>query len=536
MRTPSQGLAALLFLTRLRFKAKLRSWGRGLRQPKRLLLLLLGVILVGLFVASQFAAGEDGRPFDGEYSAIGLAGFLTFFLAATSYGTLRNGSMAFTPAEVQFLFPGPVGTRALIASHLLSAGAKSLTGALVFALFLHVGDGPRWRSALGFALVFEVLVVLGLALDLTHMHLDPARRRRHALLFIAFVVAWIAGTIGSAYVIDGQALSVELVRWTVLPGKLFAGVILGDEATALWQAAACIALIAGMTLFCLRWKRPVRGPALIASDRVQQVLKRVSKGQGMGGKIADASDGRVLPRLPFWGGAGPHVWRQLSAMRRRSKSFGVLIAFSAVTGVVLTFTGNEPRPEAGAMVAIVTLAWSGPFYVHCDFRADYDALPWLRSLPTSATALAAGQLLASTIVLTALQLVIGGWGILFTEPQRLAGWIVGLAALPLFNMVMFAVENGVYLISPVRFDATKGAPGGGQILRLYGVLLAKLVVVAVVMGLAVVPALGVGWITGMTWLGMLVGWTALAFEAAMLVVFVGRIYRWVDPSRDLVSE
>lgn len=531
------GLGALLHLSRVRALGRVRHGMRSLRSPKRLALVLLGLTLVGFFVAASMQGDRGANPaFRDGRSDLMISLMLTFFLATTALAAVANGVMAFSPAEVQFLFPGPVGRKALVASQLISTAAKALSGAIIFSLVLNPGDSSAWRVIAGYFLVFCTLGLLGVAVDLRHMQLLPAQRKRRALLLGIGAALILAGVVAATLAEDGKP-SLQMLRHALWPGRLFAGILVASETSvALMHLGGTLALALVLGALCLTGDHAVRAGALATSDRVRVMLERMGKGGPIPETVKERTSGKLLPMLPRWGGAGVHVWRQLSALRRRRKSFILMLFVVLIAVTTSALAGSRPRPEVGAMVAIVMLAIMGPFYVQCDFRADHDALAWLRSLPTSATTLAAGQLLASTFVLTALQLLLGGWGVFVAEPSHLPIWAFALLALPALNMVVLAVENAAWLIYPVRLDYSKGPPGALEIIRLYGVFIAKAVVLVVVLGMAVLPGAGVGWATGMVPAGLATGFVALHLEVALLVVIVGRLFRWVDPSRDLSAD
>jgi hypothetical protein len=181
-------------------------------------------------------------------------------------------------------------------------------------------------------------------------------------------------------------------------------------------------------------------------------------------------------------------------------------------------------------------------YVQCDFRSDYDCLPWLRTLPTPPGVLAAGQLLASAIVLYVLQLVLTGWIVFACPPEQRILWIGAYVALPVFDLLQLAVWNGAYLLSPLRPAATQGAPGATAVLRLYitmgavfGIIMAALMIAAL-FGAAPwfgLPLLGVESLLVRQVSAFVVAFAALCMVTAVSVWCVGRLFLRVDCSRDL---
>jgi hypothetical protein len=237
--------------------------------------------------------------------------------------------------------------------------------------------------------------------------------------------------------------------------------------------------------------------------------------------------------LPRWGGAGVHAWRQLSSLSRRRKSYMLLLVFSVFTGIGVGISSWDEMPELMAGMMVGMLCFAGPLYVQCDFRSDYDCLSYLRTLPTSPAALAAGQVLASVIVIYAFQLLLGTWVFAVIEPSRIPVWIFLFLTLPLLNALQLCIENGAFLLYPYRLDYTRGPPGAMQIARMYALLLVKMLALIVSVACVGLPAYLIVAYLHMWVVAAIVAWLLLAFEVVMLVWLVGRIFTRIDPSRDL---
>ena len=529
-RTGWEGMGSLVLLARMSAKARVRHLLKSLRQPKRLVLLIVGLAMVGFFVYAQ-QHNEGGNPmFTGDKGAVILPLFLSFFFVSTAVGAVANGSLVFTPPEVQFLFPAPIGTRALLFSRIVSSSIKSGTAALIFTLFLRPEGASTWRVAVGYLLLFETLVLLSIAVDLCFMGKPRKLRRRWALLWAAVVVAVAGVTVAISWVQLG-GWSKEVFSPLGIVARPWAAVLTSPNPG--FDLGICALVLALLLWRILGFARPIREQAGETSEFVQQKLARMSKGVVLPDKPRAKTSGRMVPSLPRWGGAGPHIWRQLSVLRRKGTAFGMLIAFTVLMGGVLTFVGDEPRPVAGVGAMLGMLLFMGPMYVTCDFRSDYDNLAWLRSLPSSNTALAAGQILASALVLYGVQLLLTGWIIVVAPAEQRLWWLASFLLLPFLNVIQLCVENGAYLLYPFRLDYTRGPPGAVEMGRMYALMLAKMLALALALGLAALPGLGVGWFLGNPAAGLAVSALALVLETCLMVTIVGRIFRRVDPSRDL---
>lgn len=530
-----EGSRALLLLMRLRSRARLRGLIASLRRPRRLVLLLLLAAMIALVIAGQVAGGGAGHSgFEGQNAARMLALLLTFLMLTTAVGALSQGVIVFDPAEAQFLFPAPVGTRALLASHVVVALMRSLSGSLVFSIFLRPWDVSFLQASSGYFLYFTTLVLLGLNLDMASMHLPPARRRHRGRL--VGLVALLAGTsLLAADVLKADGFRPELLDRIGLPAHPWVAMLAADTREAYLSSLGwCLLIIVLLALRPLSFHGNLRESAGRTSEVVRRRLVRLSRGD-LERDGPRRTRGWLLPMLPRWGGAGVHAWRQLSSLSRRRKSFALLVTLSVFSGVGVGLHSFREMPELMAGMMLGVLALAGPLYVQCDFRSDFDSLAWLRSMPSPPTALAAGQLLASTLVIFGFQLVLGSWVFLVVEPKALPLWGLVFASLPLVDLLQLCVENGVFLLYPHRLDASRGPPGALQLARMYALMLLKMLLLLASVLLVALPAWVVAVPLGQPVLGACLGWLLLLSECVLLVWVVGRLFVRVDPGRDLAD-
>src|SRR3954453_20488949 len=121
----------LVMLYRLQARALGRRMTRNMRSVKGILLAIFGVVVVCLWLApSLWQAFWAPRTDPGQLRAVAPVIMLAMsFLAIVTSGGEK--AVAFTPAEVDFLFPGPFTRRELLAYKI----GKALAG-LLFSLLL----------------------------------------------------------------------------------------------------------------------------------------------------------------------------------------------------------------------------------------------------------------------------------------------------------------------------------------------------------------------------------------------------------------
>jgi hypothetical protein len=434
---------------------------------------------------------------------------------------------------MQFLFPAPIGTRALLSGHLVASIFKSMTAGLVFSLFLRPWSTPFLQAVASYMALFLTLVLLGLAVDLSVLEVPRARRKRYGRLFGLSAFAVAAALVGVPLLRSGGEFDPGSLDVLGVPAQPWVGLFTARSASSyLGSLGICLAVSAVLAIRPLTYCGNVREAATHTSERMQKMLKRMAKGN-VGQDSPRTTGGRTLPMLPRWGGAGVHAWRQLSSLSRRRRSYLLLLVFTVFTGIGAGVSSARETPELMAGMMLGMLCFAGPLYVQCDFRSDYDSLSYLRSLPSHPSALAAGQVLASVLVIYGFQLLVGTWVFAVIEPAEFPLWIFLFLTLPLVNAVQLCVENGAFLLYPYRLDYSRGPPGATQIARMYALLLVKMLVLLLSMACVALPAWLIAFKLGMPLLGALVFWLLLAFEVVMMVWLVGRIFTRIDPSRDV---
>ena len=113
---------------------------------------------------------------------------------------------------------------------------------------------------------------------------------------------------------------------------------------------------------------------------------------------------------------------------------------------------NVIGPLVGAMAWLTLILAS---WLRFDFRGDLDQLEYLKTLPVSSSALAAGQIVTPTVLMTLCHaLVVAG---VCAATRRVSPEMVLVLALALpFNALLFGIENWIFLLFPSRAAANPG--------------------------------------------------------------------------------
>ena len=142
---------ALSRLLKLLLRARLRATMSGLRQPRKAVFFVLGIIMMGLWILPNITVGLSHGRSDPMIAreAAPLA-----FLAMWALSLLANfgeHAVFFSPSEVDFLFTAPFTRRQLLVYKLATACVGMLFTALLFS-FVALRSVTHWAA--GFVGIF----------------------------------------------------------------------------------------------------------------------------------------------------------------------------------------------------------------------------------------------------------------------------------------------------------------------------------------------------------------------------------------------
>src|ERR1051325_8944729 len=152
-------ISALLYLQYHSFRNRLITRFKRLRQPKYLAGAIVGGAYFYFYFVRPFSYGRIGShsassPDDlAFYTSIG-AFVLSIFVLLAWIIPHERAALAFTEAEVAFLFPAPISRRGLIHFKLLRSQTAILFTSFFFTLVSRrFGGGNAWIHAAGWWLI-----------------------------------------------------------------------------------------------------------------------------------------------------------------------------------------------------------------------------------------------------------------------------------------------------------------------------------------------------------------------------------------------
>jgi hypothetical protein len=550
---------ALFILMMLQARAVVRRTLRGARTIRGAAFLAVGVVVFILWLGPTLMGMSYSRrdTVAPEKVREYIPAALLLACAASLMGT-GDKALYFTPAEVNFLFPGPFSRRQLLGYKL----TKAAIGALGMGLFMSIAlrrFSQLWLGALLGAFLSLLLIhlfttcVVIIGQTVTAAAYNRGRRVVLAVVIAAALLglgpALAAGAVGDPATLFHRFTTSIPGRLLLAPfqpfGRTFTASSFPQLLTGAATAAAVNLVLLALTIWLdANYLEAAAGASQRVYERVQRMRRGVPGAAFSGGGRAGAIDAggsakttgarffRELrvPRAPWLGGAGPVAWRQLTTAARRSG--GLLFVLALSGGVFVTFFvfGHRGADIKGAVFPAA--AWFTIMLVanlKFDFRADLDQMPWLKSLPLRPWAVAAGQLAIPVLLLAGCHLAMFALAAALLPALRRPLLAAAVLVLP-FDLLLLGVENLLFLLFPTRGAAAPGELGavGRQVVM----FLVKIVTIAFAAGLAVGVGLAAAALTHSATAGVAAAFATLAAEGIALVPLVALAYARFDPSVD----
>lgn len=537
---------ALLKLLWLKMRGNARRALRVQGNPKRLILLVVGAVAVVLWLSPLVfvAASSHRTPDDGEFTRVFGPLILAAFVFLALFASSGDNAIAFQPAEVDLLFPGPFTRRQLLAYKLVSGMIASIFAATIFSIVFmrHAGSWPNAFVGILLSLWFIQFLGAGIALVKQIIgELSYTRIRRVALAVVTVgVVAALAMIVERQTFTDVYSLARQIHQSTpgrifLAPFRVFADIVAAASfSEALPKLGVAVAIVAALFFVVLRLDADYLEASLRASERLADRVRRARAGNVFvpAGKAARS---RRAPIRGWLGGAGPIAWRQSTTLVRSGRKWLFQLAILLVfAGFIVSSMRRLESDDTGVAVSIGVLAYLTfilASILRFDFRADLDHIETLKSLPLDPRAIALGEILLPVALLSAVQaLIVVACAYLFHWPRSLI--IATGAALPVLNVLLVGVENLLFLMFPARL-ANRGVADFSLIGRQLLLFMGKFVIFGVIAGVGAGTALGVRAVTDSWPLGLAAAWLVLAAGATAVVLAAGRAFRAFDVSTDL---
>jgi ABC-2 type transport system permease protein len=545
---------------------------RQLRSPRYLAALALGLSYLWLVAVEQRPQPAPASVVGARWlELLGALGVIGAILWGWVFGVERR-VLAFTPAEVTFLFSGPVPRRGLVQYKLLRNQLLILFNSLLWTLILareRFGASP-WLRALSIWVLLTTISFhrLGASFVRTSLLEHGRIALRHRLVSLVLLGGVLVGMVwsiqealptlaagwagGIATFLDAldEAAAEPVPRVLLAPFRAMVRPLVAHS-TAGWLGAIGPAL----ALLVVHYIWVIRADTAFEEAAAEATLRRARQRSASGGSTTPQLAHRRLPRLlrlaPLGWPAGAILWKNLLAVvrTRRARNISAALAVAAVAGALLSF---EPDGTIAEVAGWLVATWAamtvviGPQWIRNDLRNDLLKLDLLRSYPVTGRAVVAAETAASALVLTALQLglmliaYLAFLGNGRMEPDLETRTVVLLTAvicLPGINYLGMLIQNGTALLFPAWAHLGGGRPAGVEALgqnmlmivayaAMLGVMLALPGLVAA--GIFTLLEGALGWWSAVPAAGVLL--LGLAGEAMVMLRWLGRVFENTDPA------
>ena len=565
---------ALIYLTGRRVRNRTLLLLERARRPKYLLIYVLGSAYLWLLLLGPHSA-RPGSPTTAAGLINLMAPFYALFLARWWLFPTDAKALAFTPAEVQFLFPAPLTRPQLLHFKLMRHQLVLLFSTLIWTLLIRrsgAGTAPDLLRALALWILFSTLFLHRLGAALTRAAAlehgwAGVRRRMVTLLIVAAVLALAAVTVvgqatsfresvqrgGPAGVLDGLSViagspPLSLALWPIraLLRPVFEPVF--DK----WVIAMlpAIAILAASYLWVMTSDHAFEQAAVEASAR------RARRFSSAGGTAMRSSFHRWSLPLPLEGRRTDALtWKNMMSALRTFEWPAALAVGVPLIGAVI-FALFEPGMGLREVLGWFALVWmgflllAGPQWVRFDLRRDLRRMDLLRTAPLSGRGIMMGEITATAIVLSFYQALLSAvalvglaespelveWGSLF----RAAGLTV-IPLLPLINLFTVGVQNGGALLYP-EWVRSERHPGG---IAALGQTVIGLVATAALLAAVLAAPAGTAWLTWLAASATIGIWAVpvggafaalvLAAEAWLFLGWLGGVFDRFDAAEALLS-
>src|SRR4051812_7642176 len=184
-------MRALLVLIRLQARAFRRRSLRGVRTWRGALFLILGIIGFLVWLTTSLINAFIAKRPDPEKVRLFFPLAMLGICVSNLLSSAGDRAIAFTPAEVDFLFPGPFSRRQLLGYKLTRSALTSLLTTTIFAMIFLRYTQSFISGWIGFFLALQFLQLFSMAIVLVGQSIGEAaytRGRKIVLLAIAGAV------------------------------------------------------------------------------------------------------------------------------------------------------------------------------------------------------------------------------------------------------------------------------------------------------------------------------------------------------------
>jgi hypothetical protein len=505
---------ALLYLTRVSMRNRLALQARRLRQPRYALALILGAAYFWLILLRpSVQPSRAPTSLWNDFETVAALGVLLLLIGAWVFSGERT-ALAFSAAELQFLFPAPLTRRGLVLYKLSRTQLIILFNAIIWVFVLR-RSGSVLAAPLRFIgtwILFTNLSLhrLGAALVRTSLveHGRAGLRRN-----LPAIVLGAAGIVAIALILRD---AVPVIR----AAKAAKEVASGIEGAANLPAARALLFLPRLIVApsfaqtTLDWLRASGGALVILLVQLAWVLRsdvafeeaavlasmerarRLDAWRRRSARPRSNTRKRVkrtIALAPEGNPAVAIVWKNTLLLMRTGR-VGSMVGL-AMMAIIISLPTIESRGIDGRFLAMVALMMVfllivlGSRVLQNDFRQDAEHLATLKTLPLPGNRLVGAEVISSALPISILQLFLVVFAFVVTLGEadlpldllrRTALLLMAPLILLSVNATTVTIQNAAALLFPGWVRVTPIVGGGievmGQGILATGMLLLTFIV------------------------------------------------------------
>lgn len=451
----------------LQSKGKIRRTWKRMSSPRRAIpTAIVGVLMllycIQIYIAIAFNDSTPSFPIH-TITPLGMLCILCLKLLGVCIDRNKSGA-GFRHEEIHCLLGGPFSYQQVrlykVCGNAISVFFTSIFAAIFFRF--HVPSFVASLSGAYLAMMFTYLVYTAIAVAA----LNASER---IYKFVRNTACGIALTL----------LGYVLYRVSLMDvGNLAFLQALGNEAIALSQTPIGRILISPFIVFTnvvtaetpqqwVTWLLPsvfLNWVALqlvlrieVYFERLAQVRERTEFQANEDTLVCIGTSQGKLERdlfakpLPWLGGVGPIVWRQVRALSRLKGGLGWLLIPLGMAFAIGGYIAFDPAQGALQTIAVIVVLTSVflPGLLPFDFRGDLKGLTALKMMPLKPWSVVLGQLVVPVVLLSGFQLLALS-ALILHDFQVVSSVLLTMCFLLPTNTIIIALENLIFLLYPYR--------------------------------------------------------------------------------------
>lgn len=459
--------AALSQLLLMRLRGGLRQRFRQLASLRGLLFTLaFGGVIWFLIVSNSSpdtslfgSAALDPRAYSEQ-----IITFMPLSMLALSLLTVlmtTGPTFHFSPNEINFLFTGPFRRRDLIFYKFGAYVAGAALSSVFITLFAKTETGSAMAVFIATLLTLVFVQLNSAVISMTGQALEGSKLAKFRWPAIGVLGAITVATALYAWASPDRGildlLSEFRHSWIgtviLIPYIVFAELFVAPSGSdlVLWVLVAVI-INAALLYAVIVLDARTADRALAENARLSNRWERIKQGGSF--FATERTEVRSIRRAPSIGGLGPIAWRQvLNALRNSFKLILVFAGLAASIAPISLALGAPVTQEQTLMIIYIFIAFILPRNLICDFRGDLSRMEIYKTLPIAPWRICAGQLVVQVLLGYVIALTIIASALVFEDSVTTqVALVLAAFALPL-TFLIYAVENTVHLLFPVKLVA-----------------------------------------------------------------------------------